>query len=650
MEKNLLIIKYDKNVFFVAGNTYENKDAIKSCGFKWNPQDKKWVTTDLKVISKFVQSGLQVVVTTEAKNQIQLKEEKNKEIVEKSSAVDSQINIPAPAGLQYMPFQKAGIDFVNTQKNVLIADEMGLGKTIQAIGYINLNENIKTVLVICPASLKMNWKQELEKWLVRPFNIVILNGKLADITITNYESVKKYFDLLRSRTWDLLILDESHYIKNYKAQRTKYITGFTKTIDKKKVFVNGIKDYTRQKILLTGTPILNRPDEIFTQLKVLGNELGRNPFAFRARYLVTDNYGNPLEGKNLEELQKKLRSTCMIRREKKDVLLDLPDKIRQVITLPSDILTNEQLNETNHLIDYLAENWDVATGRIVSNTPEFEEIAKVRHEQAIAKIPYVLTHLENVLEDEDKVVVFAHHHDVLNAIYEKFKDVAVLATGEQTLKERNDAVNTFQNNPNVKLFIGSTMAMGVGITLTSASTIIFAELEWRPGDLSQAEDRLHRIGQKSTVLVQYLVIDKSIDGFMIHKIIGKMGTIEKVTNINNISNDDFDITKFVKEFKEQNEISETTPEILRDYVSDNKSEPVLQALRILANNDQDFARENNGVGFNSMDSNFGHILAKMDRLTTKQYEIARKIIKKYHKQIPDDLFTKIYKDEVNILR
>ena len=228
MEKNLLIIKYDKNVFFVAGNTYENKDAIKSCGFKWNPQDKKWVTTDLKVLSKFVQSGLQVVVTTEAKNQIQLKEEKNKEIVEKSSAVDSQINIPAPAGLQYMPFQKAGIDFVNTQKNVLIADEMGLGKTIQAIGYINLNKDIKTVLVICPASLKMNWKQELEKWLVRPFNVVILNGKLADITITNYESVKKYFDLLRSKTWDLLILDESHYIKNYKAQRTKYITGFSK--------------------------------------------------------------------------------------------------------------------------------------------------------------------------------------------------------------------------------------------------------------------------------------------------------------------------------------------------------------------------------------------------------------------------------------
>ena len=641
----MIVIKYSK-VFFVGGDTYENKDVIKASGFRWDPNVKKWQTTDIKVVEKLLTSMDNVFLSNEAKEEILNQRKKAEELLEKSSAVDSTINIPSPTGLKYMPFQKAGIEFINRQKNVLVADEMGLGKTIQAIGYINLNPAIKTVLVICPASLKINWKQEMEKWLVNNYTISIPNGKftMTDIVIVNYESVKKYFDILKSRMWDLMILDESHYIKNYKAQRTKFITGFVQN----KIPVKGLKDYARQKILLTGTPIMNRPDELITQLKVLGNELGRNPFAFMQRYAETNNWGAVVGAKNLNELQEKLRTSCMIRREKKDVLVDLPDKIRQVITLPSDILSD--IKKNNELINYLAENWDVATGKLTANTPDFEEISRVRHGQSIAKIPYVLKHLENILENEDKVVVFAHHHDVLNAIYEKFKNVAVLATGEQSLKERNNAVNEFQNNPNIKLFIGSTMAMGVGITLTASSTIIFAELEWRPGDLTQAEDRLHRIGQKNTVLVQYLVVDKSIDAYMIYKIIGKTDVIEQVTDVNKIQNTDIDISDFVREFEEQNEVTKETPELLRSYESDDKSRPVLEALRILADNDEDFARENNGRGFNSVDSNFGHILAGMDKLTTKQYEIAKKIVRKYHNQIPNDIFSKIYKEEMNVLR
>lgn len=640
----MLMIKHDGNVFYVAGEkweTFENKDAIKSCGCRWDAPNRRWMTTDEKVVSKLLTSGLTIFIDKNAKNFIEKKAELKKEILEKSSATESQINIPAPAGLKYMPFQKAGIEFVDKQKNVLIADEMGLGKTIQAIGYINLNKDIKTVLVICPASLKINWKQEMEKWLVRDYTVSMPNGKftMTDIVIVNYESVKKYFDILKSRMWDLMILDESHYIKNYKAQRTKFITGFIQN----KVAVKGLKDYAKQKILLTGTPIMNRPDELITQLKVLGNELGRNPFAFMRRYAETNNWGAVVGAKNLNELQEKLRTSCMIRREKKDVLTELPDKVRQIITL--DI---PSIRENREALEFIAENWDMATGKLRGKMEAFEEISRIRHEEAVEKIPYVLKYIKEMLENEDKIVVFAHHHDVLDAIYNAFKDISVIATGEQSIDARNKAVNEFQNNPDVKLFIASIMAMGVGVTLTASSTVLFTEVEWRPGDLTQAEDRLHRIGQKNTVLVQYLVADKSIEAYMIHKILEKTDIIDNVTNKDKVAMEEMKLEDYVKEFKIDGEIEKEKPELLRNYVDNEKSETVMEALRILANNDEDFARENNGKGFNSVDSNFGHILAGMDKLTVKQYDIAKKILRKYHKQIPEELFNKIFNKEILI--
>jgi len=549
-------IDFRNGVFFTESR-YEEKDVIKRSGFRWNPAIRRWETTDIKVVESLIQtlhntSGEEFnVITEEVKSAIFEKKNKNAEILKKSMSATSDIEIPHNPGMDYLPFQKAGIDFISSQKNVLVADEMGLGKTIQAIGYINLNPEIHTVLVICPASLKMNWKQEMKKWLVRPSEITILNGDgLKDITIINYESVKKYFELLKSLTWDLLVLDESHYIKNFKAQRTKFITGFYQTTDTGKTWIKGLKDYSKQKILLTGTPFLNKPIELFTQLKVLGNEMGKNFMKFQSDYIEMGRFG-PIGSKNLGELQRKLRTTCMIRREKKDVLLELPDKLRQIITLPSSILSDAERKKEQEIIEYLAKNWNEATNELHNGIGfSFEEISKIRHQSAIKKIPYVLDHIENVLENEDKIVVFAHHHDVIDAIYEKFKDISVVATGNESLNERNDAVNKFQNDPSCKLFIGSIQSMGVGVTLTASSTVIFAEIEWRPGDLTQAEDRLHRIGQKSTVLVQYIVTDNSIDSYMIDTIIEKIGIIEKITDSNNME-PEYSVSDFINDFKSE---------------------------------------------------------------------------------------------------
>ena len=633
----------NKGVFFTISE-YSEKDTIKSCGFRWNPNLKRWETTDIKVVEKLINvlsnEPSEHGISPEVKEIIKERKQKMENVLQKSMSATSDISIPSPSGLVYMPFQKAGVDFINQQKNVLVADEMGLGKTIQAIGYINLNPEVRTVLIICPASLKFNWKSELQKWLVRPYSVDILNGHgLTDITITNYESVKKYFSELTSQKWDLLVLDESHYIKNYKAQRTQYITGFYEDKKNKTGWVTGLKDYAKQKILLTGTPILNRPMELFTQLKVLGNEMGKNPFGFRDRYVETDRWGGDRGTKNLEELQMRLRTTCMIRREKKDVLLELPDKLRQVITLPTDVLSETDREESRKIVNYLSESWDIATQKLTKSEFDFEEISKIRHKQSVKKIPYVLEHLENVLENEDKIVVFAHHHDVIDAIYEKFKNISVVGTGNETLKERDEAVTRFQNDPNVKLFIGSIQAMGVGITLTSASTVIFAEIEWRPGDLSQAEDRLHRIGQKSTVLVQYLVVNDSIDSYMINKILEKMGIIEQITDAAKVQMPE-EIS--VSQFSETENTVPSKQEIVKEYVSDELVAPVLRSLKTLSQFDPDGERFKNDIGFNGTDSDIGHSLAMQDRLTPKQYDLAKKILKKYHRKLNSEDYRLIY--------
>ena len=649
-------IDFKDGKFFTVSE-YSEKEMIKSSGFRWNNTTYRWETTDYKAVESLIQKlhdlyeEYQIpperrfdIITPSVREEIERKKENIQETLQKSMSATSDIEVPVPPGLYYLPFQKAVIEFINQQRNVLVADEMGLGKTIQAIGYINLNPEIKTVLVICPASLKLNWKSELQKWLTRSFSINVLNGHgLADITITNYESVKTNFDILKSRMWDLLILDESHYIKNYKAQRTKFITGFY--VDKKKgIWTAGLKDYAKQKILLTGTPVLNRPMELFTQLKVLGNELGKNPFAFMSKYVETDRWGGAVGSKNLEELQLRLRTTCMIRREKKDVLLELPDKLRQVITLPREILSDSDRKNMDMIIQYLSESWDVATGKLTSSRIPFDEIAEMRHLQAVKKIPYVIEHLENVLENEDKVVIFAHHHDVIDAIHDKFRDISVVATGNETLKERDEAVNRFQNDPNVKLFIGSIQAMGVGITLTASSTVIFAEVEWRPGDLFQAEDRLHRIGQKSTVLVQYLVINDSIDSYMINKILEKIGVIESVVNSEKVQKP-YDLSDFLNDFKESEEIENSKPDILKEYVPDEIASPVIRSLKLLSGFDTDFASQKNKIGFNKLDTDFGHHIANLSKLTPKQYAAAKRLLKKYHKQIPAEDYNLIYGEE-----
>ncbi|MGC9052828.1 MAG: SNF2-related protein [Candidatus Hydrogenedens sp.] len=543
----MMIIKYDKQKGFYSISKFEEKDILKSVGFRWDPVNRTWYTNDEKnvyALSKFASENT-IVIDNDAKVELENRVRRKRENVELSASfsASTDIQIPLPSGLSLYPYQKVGVEFIRRNGNVLIADEMGLGKTIELLAYINYNTNINSVIVVCPASLKLNWERETRKWLVRNFNIVVYNGNGSLNTnfdnntflIINYEGVRKYLEQLKVKTWDLLVLDESHYIKNPKALRTKSILGYKDKNTGK--FVSGLKDFAKQKVLLTGTPVLNRPSELYTQLKVLNHPLTKSYSQFMNSYVIFDQWGSPIAGKNLEELQRVLRETCMIRREKKEVLRELPNKVRQLITLPADILTHDEIKEDEKYIEIVKQFWDSNENRLKLSAEKFpfEEIAKIRHRTALKKLPYVYDIIEDAVESVGKVVVFGHHLDVLDSIYERFKDIAVKATGNESIEERDRAVSKFQNDPNVKIFIGSIITTGLGITLTDSSLAIFVEIEWRPGDLIQAEDRLHRIGQKNSVLIQYVVVDKSIDGFMIEKIFEKMKTIEQITEIENIS-------------------------------------------------------------------------------------------------------------------
>ena len=637
----------------------QKKDILKSLRFRWNPKPKVWETTDYKVIESALQSFKNfpdVVVTESVKEALIQRDEKLQENLKQSMAIDSTIRVPAPKGMEYMPFQKAGIEFLEKHGNVLIADEMGLGKTIQVIGYLNLHPEMKRVLIIVPASLKLNWAREFKRWDVNNRDIGILNGEIHDITITNYETfvasknAEAYFKRVSEMQWDVLVLDESHYIKSTKAKRTKVIIGENKKVgeelDGKIVWgrQKGLVDFARKVILLTGTPIMNRPYELFTQLRALNHPLGRSKSKFVNKYMDFNRYGvDPNSGRNLDELQRTLRTTCMIRREKKDVLLELPDKRRMLIEVPRNVLNIDLAKKEQELLKYVQENWNL-TGLKHASGAAFEEISAVRHEIGVAKIQFVIRHLEELLEEVDKIVVFGHHHDVSNAIYDHFKNIAVIATGQESQKERDDAVQRFQNDATTKLFVASTLAMGVGITLTASSTVVFAEMEWRPGDMFQAEDRCHRIGQKDMVLAQYIVVQDSLEAYMVNTFIEKQQTIEQVMKPDQISSD-LDIQELVNSFKDEEEEKIEAELGLSEgpkYVESEKAEPVLQALRLLSDMDGDYARTKNGAGFNKTDTSIGHSFAEKTHLTIKQYEIAKKILKKYHKQIPEELMREIY--------
>lgn len=436
-----------------------------------------------------------------------------------------EIEVPGLNG-ELFPFQKKGVSFIEeTKGRALIGDEMGLGKTVQALAWLQLHPEKRPAVIVCPASLKLNWEQEANTWLQKP-NVQVLNGNdhtvplIGDIIIINYDILpnmyENYFDKLGKKRkreikrtgWvdfildinpQVVILDESHYIKNNSAIRTKG----TKKLAKK----------TNHIIALSGTPIKNKPIEIFNTIQIVDKAVAPNFWSYAHEYCgATHNgFGWDFNGAtNTEELHRKLVSTIMLRRTKNEVLKDLPDKIRSFIPISVNN-RNEYEKAEDKFIEYIKDIKGSAEAEKASNAVHLAQMETLKQLAVEGKMKQCIEWISNFLDNGKKLVVFATHKKTIDHIMNAFKNQVVKIDGSVSGKERNDAVNTFQNDDKIKLFVGNIQAAGVGLTLTASSNVAFVELPWAPADVTQAEDRVHRIGQKDAVNIYYLLAKGTIE-------------------------------------------------------------------------------------------------------------------------------------------
>lgn len=376
------------------------------------------------------------------------------------------------------------------------------GKTVQALAWLRLHPENRPAIIVCPASLKLNWEREAKKWLTENEKIHVVNGKgwknNQTIYIINYDILKKHYEHLTSIDAKVIILDESHYVKNSKAQRTKLATEISRKIP--------------NRILLTGTPVLNRPVELWQQLNILDPNTWNNFFSYGVRYCNGQRtmWGWDFSGaSNIEELNEKLK-TIMVRRTKAQVLKELPDKRYSSVVVP---ISNRQ-EYTQAESQFLSYIRKIKGDEAVMKAKRAEMLTKIealKQLSARGKMKAIFDWIDNFIESGEKLVIFANHTEIINNLYEKYKDIAVKLTGADSQEARQKAVDDFQNKSEIKIFIGNIKASGVGITLTASSNVAFIELPWTPSELQQATDRLHRIGQKSAVNVYYLLGENTID-------------------------------------------------------------------------------------------------------------------------------------------
>ena len=401
--------------------------------------------------------------------------------------------------------QKEAIEKLAGSRRFILADDMGLGKTTATI-IAALETGAKKILIICPASLKINWQREIENYSDR--SVYIAEGKKfsteSDFVIVNYDILKNFHDmkdkdksLLNQSDFELVILDEAHMISNPQAQRTKIINHYVKNI--KRVW------------LLTGTPMTSRPMNYYNLLNIIESPVAQNWMAYAIRYCQGYQFTagkrkvwNVTGASNLEELRDRT-SKQILRRLKEDVL-DLPDKIISPVYLRLKSKDYEEL--MGEYYDWFDNKKDESS----SLTVQFSKLMKVRKVIANEKTKQTIEFAENIIEQGKKVIIFTNFTDTLQTIYQHFGKQSVYLDGSCSKPHRQHAVDEFQDNEKIKVFVGNLKAAGVGLTLTAAEVVIMNDLSFVPAEHAQAEDRAYRYGQKSNVLVYYPLYENTIEG------------------------------------------------------------------------------------------------------------------------------------------
>ena len=403
--------------------------------------------------------------------------------------------------------QKIAIEELLKNKKYILADDMGLGKTTSTI-IAALETGAKKILIICPATLKINWQREFQ--LYSDKTSYVCDGKNFsenhDILIMNYDIIKNFHDtkdkeksLIFKSNFDLVIIDEAHYVQNVQAQRTKLINDLVKNVER--------------LWLLTGTPMTSRPINYFNLLSLVDSPVAKNWMAYVVRYCSGYQFKvgnrkvwNVMGASHLEELRDRTSST-VLRRLKEDVL-DLPDKIITPVYLR---LRSKKYEEV--MGDYY--NWYEKNPEESKNLSiQFTKLTEVRQVIAEEKTQHTIEIAENIIEQGKKVIIFCNFTKSLETIVEHFGKAAVRLDGQMSKIQRQDSVDRFQEDEKVKVFVGNIKAAGVGITLTSGEAVIMNDLSFLPSDHSQAEDRAYRYGQKNNVLVYYPIFENTIEGII----------------------------------------------------------------------------------------------------------------------------------------
>ena len=401
--------------------------------------------------------------------------------------------------------QKEAIEKLVGSRRFILADDMGLGKTTSTI-IAALETGAKKILIICPASLKINWEREIANYSDRP--CYIAEGKKfsteSDFVIVNYDILKNFHDpkdkensLLIQSKFELVILDEAHMVSNAQAQRTKIINNFVKDI--KRVW------------LLTGTPMTSRPMNYYNLLSIIESPVAQNWMAYAIRYCQGFQFRagnrkiwNVTGASNLEELRD--RTSKQILRRLKEQVLDLPEKIITPVYLRTS--SKEYKDLMGEYYDWLENKKEESS----SLTIQFSKIMKVRKVIANEKVKETIEFVQNIIDQGKKVIIFTNFTDTLQLIHNHFGKESVYLDGSCNKVQRQYAVDQFQENEKVKVFVGNLKAAGVGLTLTAAEVVIMNDLSFVPAEHAQAEDRAYRYGQKNNVLVYYPIFENTIEG------------------------------------------------------------------------------------------------------------------------------------------
>ena len=687
---------------FCALTTYEERGLPKEAGFWWDPDGKKsgrarcWFTRDADIAKRLVDyadvPALQQLGAWDAEAELS---------VLQSRAVDTTLQIPLPPGKRLYGYQRAGVAYALRRKGTLLAPEPGLGKTVITVALSNCVPAIQKVLIVCPMTMREVWRRHWVAWSTKRMLVGVGDADRlpirADVVILHFDVLHKWKRSLDQVVWDLLVVDEAHKIKNAHALRSEQVYGRRKrTVPAKtakrtspsgQVYYEEVPAHDlealkplqvlRHTLLLTGTPICNRPKEVFPLIHFLAPDQWPQRRAFESRYCQGHDspWGYKANGHDhLAELQQRLRGTVMYRVLKKDVLTELPKKLRQVVLLPPPndvkalLIAEEATYEGGQSDDYKA--WlaelraqaSAARARAQEDPAAYKAavtalgeamsaplamLAKLRAQLAERKVPFVIGHLRDVLEDNDeKVVLFAHHLTVLHRVREAFGESAVLIEGATKADDRTAAIDRFQHDPTCRVLVGGIQPAGVGITLTASSHVVFAELDWVPGNVTQAEDRCHRIGQKDNVLVEHLLFADSLDAKMARDLIEKQEVIDQALD---------DRPESLKETAESLKETPVIPSPV--YPAPSPARQTSAQIRAALDTEAggltaaQLEAVEAGVrtlhasgGFNKFDAAMARTLATHAHLTLRQAALGRRLLRKYSRQLPDAIRVVLFGD------